>query len=65
MVLEYAKLIRLVTFTFLFKIMRLVYATLELLNAGDLAQARRNRLPESEVKRMKVPAMVDVIKQAA
>ena len=39
--------------------MGLVYANLELLNADDLAQARRNRLPENEVKRLKVRAMVD------
>lgn len=39
--------------------MGLVYATLELLNADDLSQARRNRLPDTEVKRMKVRAMVD------
>lgn len=39
--------------------MGLVYATIELINADDLTSLRRGRIPESEVKRLKVKAMVD------
>jgi clan AA aspartic protease len=39
--------------------MGLIYAELELINAGDIELARRHYLGEEEIKRMKVTALVD------
>lgn len=39
--------------------MGLVYADIELLSADDLALQRRGFLPEDEIKRMRVTALVD------
>ncbi len=41
------------------KIMGLVYADIELINADDLAMVRRYKIGEDEVKRMTVKMMVD------
>ena len=40
--------------------MGLIYAELELINAGDITLARRNVIGEEEIKRMKVNALVDI-----
>lgn len=39
--------------------MGLVYADVELINGGDLEMVRRKLMDEDDVKRMKVPALVD------
>lgn len=39
--------------------MGLVYADIELINAGDLEMSRRNMLDEDEVKKMSVEMLVD------
>ena len=39
--------------------MGLIYAELELINAGDIELARRHYIGEEEIKRMKVTAVVD------
>ncbi len=39
--------------------MGLIYAELELINAGDIELARRHYIGEEEIKRMKVTALVD------
>jgi len=41
--------------------MGLIYAELELINAGDIALARRNVIGEEEIKRMKINALVDTV----
>jgi hypothetical protein len=41
------------------KKMRLVYADIELISSDDLALHRRGYLPEDEIKRMRVTALVD------
>lgn len=39
--------------------MGLVYAEIELINAGDIALARRHIIGQEEVKRMRVNMLVD------
>jgi clan AA aspartic protease len=41
------------------KIMGLVYAEIELINGGDIYAYRKGRLPQEEIKRAKVKALVD------
>jgi clan AA aspartic protease len=39
--------------------MGLTYATLEVINAGDIVVARRNLMPESDIRRAQVRMLVD------
>ena len=39
--------------------MGLVYAEVEIINAGDIEMARRNLMDEDDVKRMTVTMLVD------